>query len=155
KVRRASPACGRFLRRAQRRTSRHPCAQSTAGFASSADARYPSRVQGYGQGGQGGYGPPGGYTPRPPSSGPSIVAIIVGCAIGGFVLLFIAGAVVGFMRVKGKKEKVDPEKVVLSERYATTNGFIVAHYPSDFAAKRIDNATVLVSRSLGIGDEFL
>jgi hypothetical protein len=48
---------------------------------------------------------------------------------------------------------VDPESVELSESYATTNGALVAHYPSDFVAKRLDEATVVLSRRLPVGDE--
>jgi hypothetical protein len=74
-----------------------------------------------------------------------------------FVVPFVIGVVLGFSNARKRAEaKKHPEKVELSEHYATKNGFIVAHYPSDFAAKRLDDATVIISRRVGsTGDEFV
>jgi hypothetical protein len=35
----------------------------------------------------------------------------------------------------------------LSEKYPTSNGLVVAHYPADFAAKALDHATIMLSKN--------
>lgn len=112
---------------------------------------------GYGM--PGGYGPPPGYgAPPPKPKGPSLGAVIVFAAIGAlFVVPAIIGGVLGFQRARERAEaKKAPGELALSERYATKNGLIVAHYPSDFGAKRLDDATIIISRRVGTtGDEFV
>jgi len=41
----------------------------------------------------------------------------------------------------------------LSEKYPTSNGLIVAHYPADFAAKSLDHATIMLSRNNSDGTD--
>ena len=109
----------------------------------------------------GGYPPPQGYgygpPPQPPSKGPSIGVVV---AISVIVMLFVApcvvGGVIGFTRAKQRTAaKSDPAKITLSEHTATKNKLLTAHYPSDFGAKKLDDATLIISRSVGTGDEFL
>jgi hypothetical protein len=120
----------------------------------------------------GGYGPPPGYGGPPPGyggpppgyggpppkpKGPSLGLVVVLCVVGVlFVVPFVVGGVIGFMRASEKAhKKSDPEKVSLSEQYDTKNKLITAHYPPDFAAKRLDDATITISRRVGTGDEFI
>lgn len=103
------------------------------------------------------FGPPPGYGQPPPRSSGLPVALIVAIGASAFVLLalFGVGFAWGLYRArKATHAPVDPAKVVLSERYASKNGLIVAHYPADFAAKHVDEATVMVSRTIGKVDEF-
>lgn len=100
-----------------------------------------------------GYGPP----PPSPSKGPSIALVAGLCAaIALFVAPCVVGGVIGFQRARDRAAaKSDPAKVTLSERASTKNGLLVAHYPSDFGAKKLDDATLIISRSVGVGDEFV
>jgi hypothetical protein len=101
--------------------------------------------------------------PQPPPkqglSGLAIGLIVAGClAVLGLGALFMIGVAVGFTReiARAGAAKADPLTIAFSESYATTNGLLTAHYPSDFAAKKLDDSTLLVSRNLGGGvDEVL
>lgn len=116
-----------------------------------------------------GYGPPGapppgypvpyGPPPQPPKKGMS-TGCIIGLVAGGVCLLlgvlFVVGAIVGFRRVMladqaAKAAASAASREELSETYATPNGLLRAHYPDDFAAKTLDDSTLLVSRNLGSG----
>ena len=93
----------------------------------------------------------------PPKRGLS-TGVIVLIVVGIFGLLIVIpltiGVVVGFRRaMKAGAAAVDPRSVVLSQSYKTTNGLLTAHYPADFAAKRLDDATLMVSRNLGDGSD--
>src|SRR5262249_49559301 len=48
---------------------------------------------------------------------------------------------------------VNPHTVPLSESYSTPNHLLTAHYPADFAAKSLDDATLIVSRNFGGGED--
>jgi hypothetical protein len=107
-----------------------------------------------------GYGMP----PPPAPKGPSLGLVVLVCLLAAFFFVpLVVGGVMGFLRYKeraegiqnAKKKVVDPAKVELSEKYATKNGLLIAHYPADFAAKRVDNVTITVSRRVGNADEFL
>jgi hypothetical protein len=103
-----------------------------------------------------GYGQPPYGQPPPKPKGPSFGAVIVFLLIGAlFVVPLIVGGVIGFLRVRDRNVTKDPEKVTLTESYTTQNGFITAHYPADFAAKKLDHATVVISRRIGNGDEIV
>jgi hypothetical protein len=41
----------------------------------------------------------------------------------------------------------------LSEKYPTSNGLVVAHYPADFAAKSLDHATIMLSKNNSDGTD--
>lgn len=102
------------------------------------------------------YGPPPGYPAPQKPKGPSLGLVIVICVIGAMVVVpFVIGAVIGFSRYSDRAKPQDPAKIKLSEHYDTPNGLMTAHYPPDFAAKKIDNVTILVSRRVGTGDEFV
>jgi hypothetical protein len=98
--------------------------------------------------------------PRPPPKkglpGVAVALIAVGCLGAlGLAALFAAGVAVGFQReiARSKAAKMDRLADALAEHYTTTNGLLTAHYPSDFAAKNLDDSTLLVSRNLGGGDD--
>jgi len=106
--------------------------------------------------------PPDPYPRPPPKEGLSGLAIglIVagGLAVLGLVALFLFGVAVGFTRElsRARAAKAAPLTSAFTESYATTNGLLTAHYPSDFAAKKLDDSTLVVSRNLGGGtDEVL
>lgn len=105
--------------------------------------------------------PPHGYgyglPPPPPSKGPSIFLVAGVCAaIVLFVAPCVVGGVIGYQRARDRAAaKSNPAKVTLSERATTKNGLLVAHYPSDFGAKKLDEATLIISRTVGTGDEFV
>lgn len=102
-----------------------------------------------------------GYGGPPPlRKGPSLGLVVVVCLVGAmFVVPFVIGVVLGIRRVRDHSgttaKKIPADKVALSETYSTKNGFIVGHYPSDFGAKRVDSATILISRAVGGADEFV
>ena len=48
---------------------------------------------------------------------------------------------------------VDPSTVVLSQERTTPNGRLMIHYPADFAAKTLDDSSLLVVRNDGGGSE--
>jgi hypothetical protein len=73
----------------------------------------------------------------------------------GLGALFVVGAVMGFQHEmeKSRAVKADTLAVPFSESYATTNGLLTARYPADFAAKKLDASTLLLSRNLGGGED--
>lgn len=117
-----------------------------------------------------GYGPPPGAAPPgyplpygPPPQAPK-GGLSVGCIVGivvGVVGLLLAipvgiGIVYGFRRAMEADQAARTaasaaSREELSETYATPNGLLRAHYPADFAAKTLDDSTLLVSRNLGSG----
>lgn len=103
-----------------------------------------------------GYGGYGGAPP--PKKGPSLGLVIVVCLVGAFfVVPFVVGAVLGFSkyRKKAAAKDVPAANVALTESYKSKNGLLIGHYPSDFGAKRVDHATILISRAVGGADEFV
>jgi len=92
-------------------------------------------------------GPPG----RPPASKNPTVAIVlgVGClAVLFFGLPLAAGIGMGVWgALKARVPSEDPRTVPLTQTTPTPNGLLTAHYPADFAAKAIDNTTLMVSRN--------
>ncbi len=96
-----------------------------------------------------------GYPPAPKPKGPSLGLVVALCAVGAFfvVIPMAVGAYFGFTKVR--RAKSDPALVVLSERHATQDDLLVAHYPADFGAKKVDAWTIIVSRKLLIGDELV
>jgi hypothetical protein len=97
--------------------------------------------------------PYGGPPKRSPSTG--VIVLIVMSIFGVLIVVPLSiGVVVGFRRaMKAGTATVAPASVALSESYKTTNGLLTAHYPADFAAKRLDDATVMISRNLGDGTD--
>ena len=93
----------------------------------------------------------------PPKRGLStgVIVLIVVSIFGVLILVPLAiGIVVGFRRaMKAAATPVDPRSVVLSQSYKTTNSLLTAHYPADFAAKRLDDATLMVTRNLADGSD--
>ena len=93
----------------------------------------------------------------PPKRGLStgVIVLIVMGIFGVLILVpFAIGIVVGFRRaMKAAATPVDPRSVALSQSYKTTNGLLTAHYPADFAAKRLDDATLMVTRNLADGTD--
>jgi hypothetical protein len=90
--------------------------------------------------------------------------ILIIAAIFG-VLCLLVGVPLGLGIWKGYHDamaraakgaaSVDPKAVALDTTYATPNGLITAHYPSDFAANKLDDATITVSRNFGGGEDEL
>jgi hypothetical protein len=103
------------------------------------------------------------YQPPPPPpkqglSGTTIALIVVGVVVvlGLFVVVPLGmGVYVGYTRAKERAAaaKVSPHAVALSASYTTPNGLLTAHYPADFAAKSLDDATLVVSRNFPGGED--
>ena len=97
--------------------------------------------------------------PPPPRSGMStgaIVAIIL-VPIAVVVLaafgLGFAGALAA--RASVKRAARAAAAAPLSQSYGTKNGLVVAHYPADFAAKSMDNATIVLTKDNPDGSDEL
>jgi hypothetical protein len=92
--------------------------------------------------------------PSPPRK--SLPAGVVVAIVCGLLLLLAAGGAGIYLVVKRqfllRAKRTDPN-VPLAQKYTSANGLITAHYPSDFAAKKIEQGSVLVSRNLGLGDD--
>jgi hypothetical protein len=94
------------------------------------------------------------YPTPPPRKGlPTGVVVAIVCGL----LLAVAGGGVGVfflarhaMALRAKRS--DPN-VAFAQHYTSANGLITAHYPSDFAAKKLEQGSVLLSRNLGLGDD--
>jgi hypothetical protein len=93
---------------------------------------------------------PGYPGPPPPKRGlpPIFIALIV---IGFLGMAFAAAGFALFLQPSSGT--VNPGAVPLSQSYATPNGLLTAHYPADFAAKTLDNATLVISRNFGGGED--
>ncbi len=115
------------------------------------------------------------YYPPPQAPPPqkSNVGLIVGLVVGLFALLiigiFVCAGVMGYMRAKRAARLASypsytspystsystPTSTAttttgsstLSETYASSNGLVTAHYPSEFAAKALDHATIMMSKN--------
>jgi hypothetical protein len=113
------------------------------------------------------------YQPQPPPGGGPNVALIVGLVVAIFVVLpigiLVCAGVVGYMRASraarysSTYSTYSPPSYAyttptgtsttttgtpsLTERYPTSNGLVVAHYPADFAAKALDHATIMLSKN--------
>jgi hypothetical protein len=103
------------------------------------------------------YGPP----PQPPSSGTN-VGLIVGLVCAAVVLVIlgvavVAGVYVGYTTARSRAKHSAPHAATsaspFAQAYPMKNGLAIAHYPSDFAAKSIDDASLLVSRVLPDGHD--
>lgn len=121
-------------------------------------------------------GPPPMYPmqPQPPQGGGPNIGLIIGLVVAIFVILpigiLVCAGVVGYMRASraarySSYSTYSPPAYTytaptytstygtttttpsLSEHYPTSNGLVVAHYPSDFAAKSLDHATIMLSRN--------
>jgi hypothetical protein len=82
----------------------------------------------------------------------TVVVVLVATAVLGLLVVvpLLVGVVIGVRRaMKGTAGTVDPTKVQLSESYSTTNKLLTVHYPSDFAAKKLDDSTVVIVRNFG------
>lgn len=82
----------------------------------------------------------------------AIVAIIVVPIVLLILLVFGFAAVGVLMARSAAKSAAAPyaataAPAALTETYPTKNGLLVAHYPSDYAAKSLDEATLVVSRN--------
>jgi hypothetical protein len=98
--------------------------------------------------------PPFQAHPTPPRKTlPTGVIVALVC---GLLLAVAAGGVGVYFLAKRqlllRARRSDPN-VPLVQHYASANGLITAHYPSDFAAKKLEQGSVLVSRNLGLGDD--
>ncbi len=78
--------------------------------------------------------------------------------LGGFGLLIVVplgyGIYVGYTQARDKqKPSTDLKAAKLTETYATTNGLVTVHYPPDLVAKKLDEATIILSRNFGSGED--
>ncbi len=114
--------------------------------------------------------------PQPPQGGGPNVGLIVGLVVGIFVVLpisiLVCAGVFGYMRASRAARyssystysppaytytsptytstygtSTTTSSTALSEKYPTSNGLVVAHYPADFAAKSLDHATIMLSKN--------
>jgi hypothetical protein len=101
------------------------------------------------------------YGPPPPRSGPS-VALVLGIVGGLFALVLVAcvlaGVAIGFQRARARaRASVGPSAAdaaaAFTQTYPSKNGLVVAHYPADFAAKSIDDSTIVLARNLPDGTD--
>ncbi len=115
------------------------------------------------------YKPPQPYQPQyqppqpPPKTGLStgaIVAIVIAAAFGLLVVgTFVLGAMAGVARYLelsrdgGAAAAADPLTVALDQSYTTPNKLLTAHYPGSLVAKTLDDATLIVSRNFGGGED--
>jgi hypothetical protein len=108
--------------------------------------------------------PSAAWGPPPPKRGMSpgcIVGIVVAVILVPIVVLFAVGFVQGFRNAAARSRVASAARATastatpanLDRRYATKNGLLVAHYPSDFAAKNLDDATLVLGRNLGHGED--
>jgi hypothetical protein len=95
----------------------------------------------------------------PPKKGPSgatiAFAVIVGL-LGIFVAVPVAvGVVLGIRRgvEKSGATAASLRTAPLSESFSTPNHLLTAHYPAEFAAKTLDDSTLIVSRNFGGGED--
>jgi hypothetical protein len=81
--------------------------------------------------------------------------VVVAIVCGLLFALAASGAGVFFLvkRQALRRAKGSDPNVPLAQKYTSANGLITAHYPSDFAAKKLEQGSVLVSRNLGLGDD--
>jgi hypothetical protein len=79
-----------------------------------------------------------------------LVALI---ALGALCMVIVFGGLVLGAVLRGRGTPVDPLAVPLTQTYATPNGLLKAHYPADFVAKTLDDATLVVSRNFGGGED--
>lgn len=105
------------------------------------------------------YVPPPPPQPKQGLSGAAVALIILGvvAALGLFICVPLGiGAWSGFQKAQetadaAKKKSAVP--AVLTESYSTGNHLLTAHYPSDFAAKALDDATLLIVRNFDDGHD--
>ncbi|HVY48654.1 MAG TPA: hypothetical protein VHB21_22355 [Minicystis sp.] len=105
--------------------------------------------------GQPPYGQPPGQPPKRGPSGLVILAIIAGVGmVAVLVAVMFFFAIWQFLSPDAKTAAApDPHTVPLTQRFATQNGLLTAHYPDDFAAKSLDHATLVVSRNFDGGED--
>ncbi len=81
-----------------------------------------------------------------------VVAVIAG-VLASFVVL---PAVIVLRLAAGERRHAkaleDPSKIELSQKYASRNGLVTAHYPADFAAQALEQNSLLLSRNFGRGE---
>jgi hypothetical protein len=99
--------------------------------------------------------------PPPPKSNSTtwIILLVVGLVVVLFVVPLMIGVVVGIMSFRHRAATVAAATATptatpasMTESYSTTNKLITIHYPPDFAAKSVDDSTVIITRNLGGGD---
>jgi hypothetical protein len=95
--------------------------------------------------------------PPPPAAvarpGFPVAAVIAVACVGVlFVALFVVVAVFTVRRFQHRSSHTDPN-VPLTQQYQPENRLFTVHYPVDFAAKRIDEGTVVVSRRISLIDD--
>jgi hypothetical protein len=88
-----------------------------------------------------------------------IIGIVVAVIMVPITGLFVAGFVIGLQRARAKavtaaalgSASATSVPTAFDQTYPTKNGLVVAHYPSDFAAKNLDHATLVLTKNLGDG----
>lgn len=104
-----------------------------------------------------GYGAP--YAPVPPRKKFPWAIVIVVIAIGLVLFgLIVVGAISGFKdyvarsRAAASASSKAPT-ASFSRSYSPRAGLLVAHYPPQFAAKNLDNDTILLDHNVGFGED--
>jgi len=92
--------------------------------------------------------------------GPPIALVVIVCLAAAFFFVpFVIGGYLGFARYRDRaratKQVPKAPSTELTERYRTKNGLLTAHYPLDFEVKRLDEATITLTRTLSGGDELI
>ena len=49
--------------------------------------------------------------------------------------------------------RTSPQTVTFTQSYSTENGLVTAHYPADFAAKKLSANSIILARNLGDGTD--
>ncbi len=111
--------------------------------------------------------------PQPPQRSGSSAGVIIAIVAVVFVLLllgmFALFGVLAYLRASRAAAMAAPTTVstwaaatpaptstsALTETYASPNGLVTAHYPSDWAAKSVDTGTLTITRNLTDGTDEL
>jgi len=95
--------------------------------------------------------------PPPPRSGTNTWLIVLAVVLPLLILFFAGAGMALFMFAARKSAAHAPAASTvtttptMTESYTAKNALIVAHYPSDFAAKSPDDDTITLQKNLGDG----
>ena len=94
--------------------------------------------------------------PPPPQRSGTSTGLIVLAIVLPLLILFFAGAGMALFMFAAKKSAARAASTpvaasAITESYTAKNALVVAHYPSDFAAKSPDDDTITLQKNLGDG----
>ena len=106
--------------------------------------------------------PTPGYGAPPKNGGgfPWLPVLLIGGVVAIFLLagvvilgaFFARGFMTGYSRAKARRHPAAATATAgLTESYSPKNGLLTVRYPSDFAAKNLDDSTIFIQRNLDGG----